>query len=121
MNEPSKLLAKSIQAKEKKRGVILFVENNQVDDDNQNGWDSIVGLFTHRRQTFSEADILDARVTFTETRLCDVDIEDINDNDLGKKDVLKEINLIKLKELICKLKDYPANAELHIFFLLLVF
>ena len=117
MNEPSKLLAKSIKAKEGNRGVILFVENNQVDEDDQNGWDSIVGLFTHRRQTFSEADSLDARVTFTETRLCDVDIEEINDNDLGKKDVLKEINLIKLKELICKLKDYPANAELHIFFL----
>lgn len=117
MNEPSKLLAKSIQAKEKNRGVILFIENNQVNDDDKNGWDSIVGLFTHRRQTFSEADSLDARVTFTETRLCDVDIEDINDNDLGKKDVLKEINLIKLKELICKLKDYPTNAELHVFFL----
>ena len=117
MNEPSKLLAKSIKAKEGNRGVILFVENNQVDEDDQNGWDSIVGLFTHRRQTFSEADSLDARVTFTETRLCDVDIEDINDNDLGKKDVLKEINLIKLKELICKLKDYPTNAELHVFFL----
>lgn len=117
MNDPSKLLAKSIKAKEGNRGVVLFVENNQVNEDNQNGWDSIVGLFTHRRQTFSEADSLDARVTFTETRLCDVDIEDINDNDLGKKDVLKEINLIKLKELICKLKDCPANAELHIFFL----
>ena len=78
MNEPSKLLAKSIQAKEKNRGVILFVENNQVNDDDKNGWDNIVGLFTHRRQTFSEADSLDARVTFTETRLCDVDIEDIN-------------------------------------------
>ena len=117
MNEPSKLLAKSIQAKEKNRGIILFVENNQVNEDDPNGWDSIVGLFTHRRQTFSEADSLDARVTFTETRLCDVDIEDIDDNDLGKKDVLKEINLIKLKELICKLKDYPTNAELHIFFL----
>lgn len=117
MNEPSRLLAKSIKVKEENRGVILFVENNQVDDDDQNGWDSIVGLFTHRRQTFSEADSLDARVTFTETRLCDVDIEDINDNDLGKKDVLKEINLIKLKELICKLKDYPTNAELHVFFL----
>ena len=117
MNEPSKLLAKSIKVKEGNRGVVLFVENNQVNDDDQNGWDSIVGLFTHRRQTFSEADSLDARVTFTETRLCDVDIEDINDNDLGKKDVLKEINLIKLKELICKLKDCPANAELHVFFL----
>ena len=105
MNEPSKLLAKSIKAKEGNRGVILFVENNQVDEDDQNGWDSIVGLFTHRRQTFSEADSLDARVTFTETRLCDVDIEEINDNDLGKKDVLKEINLLKLKELISKLRD----------------
>ena len=117
MNEPSRLLAKSIQAKQDKRGLILFVENSRIDEDDQSGWNSIVGMFTHRRRTFSEVDSLDARVTFTEAKLCDVDIEDINDDDLGKKDILKEINLVKLKELIHKLTEYPTNAELHVFFL----
>lgn len=117
MNEPSRLLAKSIQAKQDKRGLILFIENSRINEDDQSGWDSIVGMFTHRRETFSEVDSLNARVTFTEAKLCDVDIEDINDDDLGKKDVLKEINLLKLKELIHQLTEYPTNAELHIFFL----
>lgn len=117
MDESSYLLAKSIQAKQDKRGLILFIENSRIDEEDKSGWTSIVEMFTNRRQIFSDVDSLDARVTFTEVRLCDVDIEDINDDDLGKKDVLKEINLLKLKDLIHKLEEYPTNAELHVFFL----
>lgn len=113
MNDPSRLLAKSIQSKNDEKSLILFVEHNQIDEDEYGGWESIVGMFTHRRQTFAEANKLNARVTFTETRLCDVELENIN----GNEDVLQEINLLKLKELIKKLNDYHESAELHIFFL----
>lgn len=116
MNEPSRLLANSIRKRNDGNSLVVFVEKNQMDDEGQSGWSSIVGMFTHRRQIFAEADELNARVTFVETRLCDVDIDDIDDNELGKKDILKEINLVKLKETILKLKDYPQDAELHVFF-----
>lgn len=116
MNEPSRLLAKSLQNRNNGKELVFFVENSHVNEEEQGGWDSIIGMFTHRRQTFAEADLLDARVTFTEARLCDVDIDDIDDNELEKKDVLEEINLIKLKKLIQKLKEYPQDAELHVFF-----
>ena len=115
MNEPSRLLARSIRDKKNGKDLVFFVENNRVDEDDAGGWDSIVGMITHRRQIFTEADSLNARVTFTEARLCDVDINDIEDNELGKKDVLDEINLVKLKKFLLKLKDYPQDAELHVF------
>ena len=116
MNEPSRLLAKSIKDREDDRNLLFFVENSHVDEDEHGGWDSIVGMFTHRRQIFTETDLLNAKVTFTEARLCDVDINDIEENELEKKDVLGEINLIKLKKLMLRLKDYQQDAELHVFF-----
>ena len=117
MNAPSWLLAKSIrsQSEEKERALILFVENSGINEEEYSGWDSIIGMFTHRRQTFTEASELNARVTFTETQLCDIDIKDINVNN----DILKETNLLKLRSLIRKLKkdSIKNDAELRIFFL----
>ena len=79
MNEPSRLLAKSIKEHEGDRAVIVFVESRLRNDDEQSGWDSVIGMFTHRRQTFMDADELDARVTFTELRLCDIGRDKIED------------------------------------------
>lgn len=110
MNEPSRLLAKSIWNKEKERALIVFVENSRMDDDDKSGWNNIVGLFTHRKQTFADADEVNARVTFTETRLCDVEMEKKD-----SADVFGEINLLKLKELIQQL-SITIDAKLHIFF-----
>lgn len=110
MNEPSRLLSSSIRVNDNK-AILLFVENNNISED-QNGWDGIIGVFTHRRQTFAEAEELGARVTFTESRLCDVDKDKIENGD-----VLTEINLSKLKWLISDLTKFAKEAQLHIFFL----
>ena len=112
MNDPSRLLASSIKAQEGDRAVIIFVENRIQDDDDQDGWNSIVGMFTHRRQTFKDVDELDARVTFTEIRLPEVD-----GTNLDISDILGQINLIKLRNLIQKLSKDIADAQLHIFFM----
>lgn len=113
MNDPSRLLAKSIHSNDAK-AQIIFVEHNHVDEEEHGGWENIVGLFTHRRQTFAEADELRAKVTFTETRLCDVNKEDLEDENA---DILTEINLRKLRSLICDLIRIKEDAQLHIFFL----
>lgn len=110
MNEPSHLLAKSIWKTETEQALIVFVENSLMDDDDQNGWGNIVGMFTHRRQTFTEAEEVNARVTFTETKMCDV----VLDNK-GMSDVLGQMNLLKLKELIQNLST-TQDAKLHVFF-----
>ncbi|MBR4389899.1 MAG: hypothetical protein IKT00_12045 [Prevotella sp.] len=113
MNDPSRLLAKDIRKKEGDRAVIVFVENRMKNDDDQSGWGNIVGMITHRRQTFLDANKLGARVTFTELHLCDIS-EDILEDD--NADILREINLIKLCDLIGKLKSIQ-DAQLHLFFL----
>lgn len=113
MNNPSRLLAKSIHSKDAK-AQIIFVENNHVDEEEHGGWENIVGLFAHRRQTFAEADELGAKVTFTETRLCDINKADLENENA---DILTEINLRKLRSLICDLINIKEDAQLHIFFL----
>lgn len=111
MNEPSRLLAKSIREKEKEQALIAFVENPQMDDEDKSGWNNIISMFTHRRNTFTEVEKFNARVTFTETKLCDVEMEQKE-----QTDVFSELNLLKLKELIQNLAT-TKESRLHIFFL----
>lgn len=112
MNDSSRLLAKSIREHEGDRAVILFVENVRQNEDDQSGWDNIVGMFTHRRQTFADADELGARVTFKELRLCDIGSDKIENTD-----ILGQINLLKLRDLIQTLGKGVNDAQLHVFFL----
>ena len=111
LNEPSKLLAKSIREREGERALIVIVEKSTIDDEDRGGWNSIVGMFTHKRQTFAEADELNARITFTETKICEVD----KDN-LSNFDILGGLNLQILRILIQRL-PFVEEAELHVFFL----
>ena len=111
INTPSRMLAKSI-GNQDERSILIFVENNRLDDEDQNGWNNIVGLFTHRRQTFAEVEDLNARVTFSECRLCNVYIEGHQDC----QNVLEEMNLMKLREYILKLTRVK-DAEAHFFLL----
>jgi len=112
MNNPSRLLAKSIREREGGRAVIVFVENKRLSEDNQSGLDNLIGMFTHRRQTFIDVDDLDARVTFTELQLCEISSEMLHD----EADILGEINLITLRDLIIKGKGVK-DAQMHVFFL----
>ncbi len=112
MNDPSRLLAKSIKEREGGKAIVVFVENMAQSNDDTNGLNNIVGMFTHRRQTFIDADELDARVTFTEIRLCDISSEKVE-----KGDILVDINLLMLRDLIQKVGKGITDAQLHVFFL----
>ncbi len=111
LNEPSRQLAKSIKDKEGERAQIIIVENSRIDEEDHGGWNSIVGLFAHRKQAFSDVEELDARITFTESRLCDIDKDQTQ-----QFDVLGEMNLRKLREYIQKLGSVK-DGKLHVFFL----
>ena len=112
MDDSSCMLAKSIRKHEGEKAVIVFVENTLLNEDNTSGWDGVIGMFTHRRQTFVYADEIGARVTFTEQRLCDIDKDKI-----GNADILGEINLVCLRDLIQGICKGVGDAQLHIFFL----
>lgn len=119
MNEPSRLLAKSIRKEEGEQALIVIVEKSPVDDKDRGGWNSIVEMFTHREQSFADAEDVDARITFTETRLCDVDKDKLTKKEIldEEYDVLGEMNLIILRKLIQKLSLGVNAPELHIFVL----
>ncbi|MCR4921229.1 MAG: hypothetical protein K5945_05915 [Bacteroidaceae bacterium] len=112
MNEASRLLAKSIRKTEGARALIVMVEKSPVNDNDRGGWDSIVEMFTHREQSFLDAEELDASITFTETRLCDVDKDKLTNSD-----ILGALNLITLRKLIQSLSAGVDDATLRIFFL----
>lgn len=112
MNEPSRLLARSIRYKEGEQALIVIVEKSPVDENDRGGWNSIVEMFTHRKQAYADVEDIDARITFTEIRLCDVDKEK-----LTKNDILGEMNLVILRKLIQKLSSGVDGAELHVFVL----
>ena len=115
LNESSRQLAKSIKEREPEQSVVIFVENSQVDDSDRSGWNNIIGMFTHRRQTFADiADIKNARVAFSETRLCDIDRSLFKG--VAEADILKAVNLLKLRDLISQLNNID-EAQLHVFFL----
>lgn len=117
MNEASHLLAKSIRKKEGDRALIIIIEKSPVDDEDRGGWDSIVSMFTNKEQIFAETDELDARITFTETRLCDIDKDKLPQTDNSQVDILESINLMSLKKLITRLANSIDDAQLHVFFL----
>ena len=108
MNEPAEVLARSIREKEGERAQIIFVEYNQKDEENQDGWNAIIGFFAQRKQVYSGVDEIDARVTFTEAQLCDLKREDD-----GISDILTEMNLTKLRSLLLKLEQQKEAKELN--------
>ena len=112
INDPSCLLAKSIKEHEGDRSAIIFVENRLPNDNDEDGWNSIVEMFSHRRQTLKHVNELDARVTFTEMQLSAMD-----STGLEVSDILGKINLIKLRDLIQKLSKNIEGAQLHVFFM----
>lgn len=112
LNDPSRLLAKSIKKREGEKAVVVFIENRTPSDDDQNGLGSIVSIFTHRRQTFLDIDELDARVTFTEVRL-----SELSSDKLSSQDIFEELNLVRLRGLINNLSKGISDSQMHIFFL----
>ena len=110
MNEPSETLAKSISASDD-RSVVVFVEQAQADDDDTQGWDSIVRLFAHRKKAFLEADDLNAYITITDTHLSEIEQPERNGGD-----ILGNMNLPQLKKTISRLQKLP-ESQLHVLFL----
>ena len=111
LNTPSYQLIKSIKEKEGEQAVVIIVENWKNSDDDRDSWDSIIGLVSNRKQALASAEELNARITFTESQLCNIDPEQVHGSD-----IFGEMNLRKLRSLVQNLANV-ADAELHIFFL----
>ncbi|MBO4907323.1 MAG: hypothetical protein J5486_09915 [Bacteroidaceae bacterium] len=112
MNEASTELVRSIRANDP-LGVCVFVEQAHTDDDDDEGWSHIIGMMTHRTDTFQTVRELKARLEIINTPLHQLDIQ--------HDDVLGEANLENIKRKLRRLRhlcdDGECVPELHMFFL----
>lgn len=111
--ENSRLLATDIR-KNDPRAVIILIDDANVNNDDNDIWNNIVNLISHRQGTFDLADNSKALVAIASKQPCALD-----DADLGAAsgDILSMIGLRKIKEFILALAKHPDDSQLHIFFL----
>lgn len=113
VNENSKLLAKDIHEHDCK-SVIVFIDNAVVKEDENDSWDNIVNLFTHRQKTFDIAEDSKALVAISSARLCDVEEEWLQES---SPDIFAMIGLDKIRDYIRLLSHFPNESQLHVLFL----
>lgn len=113
LNEPSEMLAKSINETETENGrrTIIFVERAAAVDDETKGWEGIVRLFTHKQKTFIEAEDLNVYITMTDSDLSEIVPSEVKDGD-----ILGKMNLPRIKRIIETLTN-TAESQLNILFL----
>lgn len=108
MNQHMELLADSI-SKYDKKSIRIFVERTKNDEDDGNeGWNHLVTMMTHRRESFKKVRRMDARLALTSCNISGL---------ANVTDVFGEAELSSIKKKINKLKDLKEGAELHVFFL----
>lgn len=113
INDNSKLLAKDIHERDD-RSVIIFVDNAEVKEDENDSWDNIVSLFTHRQKTFDVANDSKALVAISSAKLCDIEEEWLEEEN---PDVFAMTGLDRIRDFISELTRFPGESQLHLFFL----
>lgn len=112
VNEPSELLIKDIVKNDSKAVTILIDEANVKEDDNDE-WEGIVGLITHKKKVFKTAEKIGAHVAIASQQLDDVDDDITAREDF---DAFGYLGLSKIKKFIHKLTQ-TSNPQLHVFFM----
>lgn len=111
-NEPSELLIKDIVKNDPKAVAVIIDEANVKEDDNDE-WEGIVGLITHKQKVFKIAEKIGAHVAIASQQLDDIDDDITAREDF---DAFGYLGLSKIKKFIHKLTQ-TSNPELHIFFM----
>lgn len=115
VNDNSLLLAHEIGHKDS-QAIVIFADSANVNEEDNDSWNSVVSLFTHRQESLDKARHAGADITITPKRP-----DEITDRvpPTGETDVLGLLNLVSVRNLIAKLPEVPDKSEpsLHIFFL----
>lgn len=111
-NEPSELLIKDI-VKNDPKAVAVIVDEASVKEDNNDEWEGIVGLITHKHKVFKSAEKIGAYVAIASQQLDDIDDEIAAREDF---DAFGYLGLAKIKKFILRLSQ-TAGSQLHIFFM----
>lgn len=115
VNDNSLLLARGIGDKDS-QAIVIFADSVNVSEEDNDSWNSVVSLFTHRQESLDKARQVGADITITPKRP-----DEITDRvpPTGNTDVLGLLNLVSVRNLIAKLPEMPDKSEpsVHIFFL----
>ena len=111
INEQTEILAKSVRDKDSGSVRIVVEQTFNYKDDEKDSWNHIVGIMTHRRESFQKVRNMGAQLCLTSV--------DPSEIDINEKDVFGEANLDKVKNKICRLSKIATSSdkELHVFFL----
>lgn len=113
INGNSRMLASDIHRHDS-RAITIFIDEADVIENDRGGWDSIVGILTHKRSALECADRSGALVSVASGSLRDAGAYMTDDR---LSDLLSSIGLGKIKNLINDLRRYPEGSRLSIFFL----
>lgn len=80
LNSNSRLLAKNV-SKNDKNAIVILIDEANINEEENDSWDNIVRLFTHRQKTFDFADEADARVCVASKQICAVSDDEFLDSD----------------------------------------
>lgn len=112
INDRTELLARSIRKDNEtsSKGNIIFIERARVDSDEGSEWTKIVNMITHKREYFSLARCLDARIALSRISL------DETTTISPDEDLFGRLGLQSVRRAILSLNKVQ-NAKLHIFLL----
>lgn len=111
-NGPSELLIRDI-VKHDPKAVPVIIDEANMDEDSNDGWEGILGLILHKQSVFRTAQRIGAHVAVASQQLDDID-DDIAAR--GDFDAFGYLGIPRIKKLIQRLAR-TSSPELHIFFM----
>ncbi len=111
-NEPSWLLIKDIVANDPK-AVVILIDEAEMNDEGNPGWDGVMGLLTHKKKIFHIAERNGAYVGIASQKLSDVQPDVAATSTF---DAFGYLGLSRIKKLIRGLET-THGSQLHIFFM----
>ena len=111
INEQTEILAKNVRDEDPSSVRIVVEQTHRKDDEEKEGWNHVIGIMTHRKESFQKIRNMGSHLSLTSV--------DPSDIDISKKDVLGEANLNMVRKKICRLSEIKTSLDkkLHIFFL----
>ncbi len=111
-SEPSEILIKDI-VKNDPMAVAIIIDEANIEEDDDDGMEGIIGLITHKQKVFRTAEKIGAHVAVASQRLDEIDEEVTSREDF---DAFEYLGLSKIKKFIRRL--YATDSpQLHIFFM----
>ena len=111
-NEPSELLIKDI-VKNDSNALAIIIDEANVEEDDNDEWEGIVGLIAHKQKVFKTAEKIGAHVAIASQQLDDIDDDIASREDF---DAFGYLGLSRIKKFINSLSQ-TSNPQLHIFFM----